>query len=69
MEKSVSQIQKKKKKISKDLLFYEEWYSHVGTFFKYTVMKIAQHTLPIAKCVVRFRENKIMMLKKSCKSE
>ena len=73
MEKSVSQLQKKKKKISKDLLFYEEWYSHVGTFIKYTVMRIAQHTthntLCLAKCVVRFRENKIMMLKKSCKSE
>ena len=38
MEKSVSQLQKKKKKISKDLFFYEEWYNHVGTFIKYTVM-------------------------------
>ena len=46
MEKSVSQLQKKKKKISKDLLFYEECYSHV--LIKYTVMRIAQHTTHFA---------------------
>ena len=38
----------------------------MGTFIKYTDENCTTHnTLCLAKCVVRFRENKIMMLKKA----